>query len=286
MRNGFVYGVSISTVGVSLVLAGCAARTPAKGPQTAAQAYMETPVPTVGASPTPAPGVTPSALPTRPIGKGVKATKGQPIGPIITFFGAARADGGMVEPQSVDKKGIATYLSAAGSGFQLVVEAKPGLSGLDPGRRVAAYDAGDPKSRPDLEIESSRDMGDGSRAVCDRMRPNIGGIPGINPPNFAETQPLSDAINDFACRFETFLQPDSACTVDKNGEFAFESKESTLQFCMVVARAWAFPLGDTLLSVRLRDTDGNPGPIKQVRITRSAEPTPAKKAEPAPAKKP
>jgi hypothetical protein len=285
MRNGFVHGISISTVGVILVLSGCAARTPAKGPQMAAQAYTETPVPTVAASATPAPGVTPSPLSTRPIGKAVKATKGHPIGPIITFFGAARADGGMVEPESVDKKGIPTYLSAGGSGFQLVVEAQPGLSGLDPSRRVFAYVADDPKSRPDLEIETSRDMGDGSPAVCDRMRPNIGGIPGINPPDFAETQRVSDAINDFACRFETFLQPDSACTVDKNGEFAFERKESTLQFCMVVARAWAFPLGDTLLSVRLRDTDGNPGPIKQVRMRRSAAPAPAKNPGPTPAKK-
>lgn len=279
MRNGFVSLASMSggvAVALSLIVPGCAAKAPVKGPQAVAEAYKETPVPTVAAA-TPTPEVSPSPIPTRPIGKAIKATKGRPIGPVITFFGAARADGGMVEPLSVDQKGIPTYVSAGGSGFQLVVEVKPGLSGLEPARRVFAYVPGDPTSRPDLEIESSRDMGDGSRVVCDRMKPSIGGIPGVNPPNFAETQAVSDAINDFACRFETFLQPDSACTVDKNGDFAFERPESTLQFCMVVARAWAFQPGETILSVRLRDTEGNPGPIQRMRIKRPTEPVPAKK---------
>jgi len=275
MRKRFVHLVWIGMAASMVALAGCAARTPAKGPQTV-QAPIETPVPTVAPA-TPTPDVTPSPLPTRPVGTGVKATKGRPIGPIVTFFGAARADGGMVEPESVDKKGIPTYISSAGSGFQLVVEAKPGLSGLDPGRRVFSYLAEDPKSQPDLQILTARDMGDGSRAVCDRMRPNIGGIPAVNPPKFAENKEISEVLNDFACRFEIFLQPDSACTVDKNGEFDFESKESTLQFCMVVAKAWAFPPGNTMLAVRVLDTDGNPGPIKQMRVRRAESQPPKKK---------
>jgi len=36
-------------------------------------------------------------------------------------------------------------LSSGGSGFTLVVEAKPGLSGLEPARRLMAYEAGNPK---------------------------------------------------------------------------------------------------------------------------------------------
>src|SRR5206468_2064436 len=100
------------------------------------------------------------------------------------------------------------------------VEAKLGDSGLEPGRSVFAYDANDPHKRPDLEIESSRDMGDGSRAVCDRRKPKIGGIPGIHPPSFAEIQRVSDAINDLACRFETFIESASSCTVTKNGDFS------------------------------------------------------------------
>ncbi|MFN8628323.1 MAG: hypothetical protein U0587_20410 [Candidatus Binatia bacterium] len=228
----------------------------------------ETPVPTVPPyTPTPPPTASQSPATTP-----VKAEPGKPIGPAISFFGAVRADGNSVEPESVDSKGIPTYLSSGGSGFMLVVEAKPGLSGFQPARRLMAYEAGNPKSRPDLEIESSRDMGNGSAAVCDQTRPDIGGIPGIQPPSFAETQRISDAINDLSCRFETHVQPDDACTVDKSGDFAFMSKDSTTQYCMLVARAWGFPTGDTLLSVRVRDTQGNPGPVKQMRLRRPAEP--------------
>ena len=83
-----------------------------------------TPMPTVPPK-TPTPEATPAPLKTRPVGKEIKARKGEPIGPVITFLGAARADGHTVEPESVDKKGIPTYLSSAGSGFMLVIEAKP-----------------------------------------------------------------------------------------------------------------------------------------------------------------
>jgi hypothetical protein len=274
MRNGCrvlpVYGLSAALI---FALSACAAKAPVKGPKSIAEMYGETPVPTVPPStPTPVPSATP--IPTQRTGKAVKARKGERIGPIVTFFGAARADGTSVEPKSVDKKGIPTYATAAGSGFMLVVEAKPGQSGFEPGRRVFAYVAGDPKSRPDLEIETNRDMGDGSPAVCDRTRPNIGGIPGITPPSFAETQRVSDAINDLACRFETFVQSDASCTQAREGEYSFIKKDSTVQFCMIVARAWAFPPGETLLSVRMRDGEGNPGPVKQMRILRPPQPRP------------
>ena len=266
-------GVSAAVI---LGLSACSATSPGKGPKSPMAAPDETPVPTVPPhAPTPVPTASPSAA--SPAGTPVKAEPGKPIGPVISFFGAVRADGTSVDPESVDSKGIPTYLSSGGSGFTLVVEAKPGLSGLEPARRLMAYEAGNPKSRPDLEIESNRDMGDGSPAVCDQMKPEIGGIPGIQPPSFAETQRISDAINDLSCRFETHVQPDDACTVEKNGDFAFMSKDSTTQYCMLVARAWGFPTGDTLLSVRVRDTQGNPGPVKQMRVRRPAQPPQPKK---------
>ncbi len=261
---------------VVLALSACSATSPGKGPKAPMAAPTDTPVPTVAPyTPTPVPTAAPGAAGAS--GKPVKAEPGKPIGPIISFFGAVRADGTSVDPESVDKKGVPTYLSSGGSGFMLVVEAKPGLSSFEPARRLMAYEPGNPKSRPDLEIETSRDMGDGSPAVCDQMKPEIGGIPGINPPNFAETQRISDAINDLSCRFETHVQPDDACTVEKSGDFAFMSKDSTTQYCMLVARAWSFPTGDTLLSVRVRDTQGNPGPVKQMRIRRPVQSQPKKK---------
>jgi len=281
MRNScrlWCGGLSVCLV---LGLAGCAAKKPVKGGMGTAAEFESTPMPTVPPS-TPTPESTPAPLATRPIGKETKAAKGTPIGPVITFFGAARADGSTVQPQSIDKKGIPVYRSEVGSGFMLVVEAKPGQSGYAPGRRVFAYVPEDPKVRPDLEIETSRDMGNGSPEVCDRKRPNIGGIPGINPPNFSETKKISDAINDFSCRFETFIESDGSCTLNKNGDYSFVSKDTTTQFCMIVAHAYMYPVGRTLLSVRLRDSEGNPGPVKQMWVERPATPA---KPTPKPANK-
>jgi hypothetical protein len=260
---------------VLCALSACAARSPLQRPMTAPEQAQDTPMPTVPpAPPTPAPEAAPLA--TRPVGKPVKPRKGVAIGPLVTFLGVARADGSSVEPASVDRNGTPTYTTAVGSGFMIVVEGKPGESGLEVGRRVFAYVPDDPKIRPDLEIESSRDMGNGSTAVCDRRRPHIGGIPGIRPASFAETQRISDALNDFACRFETFIESASSCTMTPNGDYSFAKTDSTTQFCMIVARAYAFPVGETIVSARLRDSAGNPGPVKRMRILRPAAPATGK----------
>jgi hypothetical protein len=263
-------------IGIVLLctLSACASKSTMKRP--IPPVPEETRVPTVPPS-TPNPQPTASPMATRPVPKAVKARKGEAIGPVVTFLGAARADGNAVQPASVDKKGIATYETGVGSGFMLVVEAKAGKSGIEPGRQTFTYVPGDARMRPDLQIETSRDMGNGSPEVCDRRRPNVGGVPGISPPNFAETQRISDALNDFACRFETFVESESSCTLDKGGDYSFIDKTSTIQFCMMVARAYAFPEGDTMLSVRLRDAAGNLGPVTLLRIRRVPMPVKKKK---------
>lgn len=260
----------------SLVIAGtlgaCAASKPAVPPPTPPPGAIvppeETPVPTVPpATPTPPPTAAP--LSTRPVGReDAKSLKGQAIGPEITHFGAARADGKPVPPASTEG-GIPTYVANAGAGFIIVVEAKAGSGGHEVGRRIFAYMADDPTVRPDLEIISSKDLGDGSKAVCDRMKPVIGGIPSAK--SFAEDQATSNAINDLSCRFETFNESDSSCTVTENGDFSFVSADTQQQFCMIVARAWSFPVGDTILTARVRDMKGNPGPPKKLRIRRPPE---------------
>jgi hypothetical protein len=247
----------------------------------ASQELLDTPMPTVPPS-TPTPPATATPLSTRPIGKDFKPAKGQLIGPIITHLGAARADGVAVQPVSVDSKGIPTYVTTAGSGFILVVEAKAGIGGNEVARTVFAYQADDPSVRPDLEIISSRDLGDGSKKVCDRMKPDLGGVPAVNPPRFDTKKEISDAINDFACRFETFNESASSCTATAQGDFAFIERDTQQQFCMMVARAWGFPEGDTIITVRVRDMKGNPGPSKQVRIRHPAASKVPKQATPVP----
>lgn len=264
------------SIAVALATAGCSA-TQKVTPAPAAPSEVEvTPVPTVPPS-TPAPTVevTPvqTPVPTRPIGRPeVKAAPGQPIGPEVTFLGAVRADGVPVDPDSVDANGVPTFVSVAGSGFMLVVEAKPGLGGYEVGRRTFVHRAGDPTLRPDLQILASRDLGNGSPEVCDKMRPNLGGVPGINPPRFADTQKVADAMNDLACRFETFLESDFSCTLDKFGNFSFVKEDTTSQFCVIVASSFAFPVGTTDVHVRMVDVEGNPGPVKRMRVRRPPSP--------------
>lgn len=266
----------------AMVAAGCAARKPAPATPSPLPTFTmptprvaETPVPTV-------PPATPAPIPTRPVpNPNVKATKGKPIGPIITHFGAAKADGHSYEPESVAKDGTATYRNRVGSGFMIVVETKPGLSNTEVGHSIYAHDPKDPSRRPDLQLISNRPLGDGSKEVCDRRMPNIGGIPAA--PSFKETQEISDTLNDMGCRFETFLESSGACTVTPNGDFSFVSKETTSQFCMVVAKAWALPIGTTELTVRVRDVEGNPGPAKKIKIVYPGpQPRPKRKPGPRP----
>lgn len=270
--------IGINGAFVTLLIAGLMAASTGCTPQQAAKPKAPViedlpPVPTVPprapATPQPQPDAAPLDL--RPVAKPVTAKPGEPIGPVVTFFGAARADGMAAKPTSVGKDGVPTYTSSVGSGFILVIEAKPGLGNSEVGRRTYAHVEDDPTVRGDLEIISNRDLGDGSPEVCDRQRPTIGGIPGIQPPSFDETQKISNAINDLACRFETFTESDFSCTMNERETYSFVDPETTTQFCLIIARAYGFPEGTTELSVRMRDINGNPGPVKKVRIFRPKE---------------
>jgi hypothetical protein len=240
-------------------------------------------VPTVPAG-TPGPGSGAAPLPTRPIkNPNAESEKraGKAVGPVITFAGIVRADGQLTEPVGKNAQGDPIYRNPVGSGFMIVVEAKPGISNVEVGRSIFKYDPNDPTQRPDLEIETNRPLGDGSPAVCDAHPPKFGGVPAVNPPSFAENPQVTAAINDLSCRFETFIESNASCTVDKNGDFSFvRPKETQVQYCMVVARAWNFPEGETLVSVRLRDQEGNPGPVSRFVLDRKPNPTVAPRVLP------
>jgi hypothetical protein len=280
---------AVAAVGV-LVLGAVGCSTSQSAKHTA-----DMPPPPVEAAPAPMPTVPPKTptpeaaavpLATRPIGddKAAEAGRkaGKDIGPVVTFAGIARADGSRVEPTGTNAQGYPIFQHPVGAGFMVVIEGKPGISNLEVARGIFRYDAADPTQQPDLQVEVNRALGDGSEAVCDARRPTIGGVPAVNPPSFAQTAKVSGALNDLACRFESFIESNASCTVNKYGDFEFVSKQSKVQFCMVVARSWQFPLGDTLVSVRLRDTDGNPGPVSHFVMQYKAMPTPERKATAAP----
>lgn len=166
-----------------------------------------------------------------------------------------------------------------GTGFFIVIEAKPGSSGFAPGAIQFTDDAG---ARPDLQLQSNRDLGSGSglgsAAVCDTLPPDAGGVPGFNPPTFDPgSQAVTDALNDFGCRFDNNTG-DPCILVDTNNTGGpcnrdthnpgFGAPSSSIQFCTggTVSRSLAFQKGDTRLTVQWRDTVGNLGTPAQIII--------------------
>ena len=192
------------------------------------------------------------------------------LGPPITHFGLARADDRPVSPVGEDAQGRTIYESRVGQGISLIVEARPGLA-----QRRLGMNAYDPIDLPDLQLIVSRPLGDGSPAVCDRLPPTPGGVPATAPLVFSDSPDEIAAINDLGCRVddgagEPHARPISqlACTSSNLSStgFAFVSPESTVQFCLPIAAAWAFPDGETIVASRVRDIDGRVGPTREIVV--------------------
>jgi hypothetical protein len=152
----------------------------------------------------------------------------------------------------------------------LVVEARPGISGRPVGR--STVDLG---GCPDLQIQSTRNLGENpTAAVCDVLPPDPGGVPGISPPRLDDSFDTCARLNDLGCRFVDgagltigrSCSRDQSCVRFDSGEFGCVAPDATAQFCGFVARTIEFPLGDTLVTVRARDNQGNLGPIAQMIV--------------------
>jgi hypothetical protein len=158
-------------------------------------------------------------------------------------------------------------------GFLIVLEARPGLSGLDVGTNTFRSSTSDPNLLPDLQLIANRPLGNGSTAICDIDPPSfIGGVPAVNPPMFGGSQAAANAINDFSCRFDVRKVTTDACTKNASQEERFVSTGSRIvQFCSAVGvgEELAFPLGDTRLMGRALDAAGHPGPAASmiIRVT-------------------
>jgi len=187
---------------------------------------------------------------------------------VITFLGLTRADDILLDPTGTSG-GIPIYQPLFGYGFSIVVEVKPGGSHARAGNSTF-----DVAGAPDLQIQATRALGDGSTAVCDDTPPIIGGVPAINPPNFSDDPSVADRLNDLGCRFIDGLGrkigrncgEETACVLGLDGQFTCVEPDTTLQFCGFIGQILAFPSGDTTVTVRVRDILGNLGPPKQLII--------------------
>lgn len=194
------------------------------------------------------------------------------LGGNIGFIGLLRADESLIEPNDVDAEGRPIYIRPNPSGFVLVVDAKPGSNHAAVGINAFNYDPTDPSARPDLQIQVSRPIGDGSSVVCDDEEGHFGGVPGIDPTSFDGTQAISDALNDLGCRFNDGTgnpggrTADSACVQFPDGEFHFVDPSASIEFCGFISVPLRFPDGDTIVTARVRDVSGIIGPPRQIVV--------------------
>ena len=209
------------------------------------------------------PTVTPTPSRTRTQTPTATATSAVPIGPIVSYVGISDAEDFFVPQSDASPEKWPIYVRNAGAIFHLVVEGRPGISRRAVGPTAYVDDLSD---FPDLQIEAANALGDGSSAVCDRSGSNRGGVPGLDPANFDPTPANIALVNDLACRFLDGLGqplgrgPNNPCVKFRPSEdYRFVNPASTMEFCGRVESEIAFPVGDTLITVRLRDIDGHVG---------------------------
>lgn len=209
---------------------------------------------------------TPTATPTGMASATVTPTS-TPQLPVITFFGLARADDLALVPTEIDAAGRPVYVRGQGQAMTLVLEARRGLRPLG----TSAYEPSG--ALPGVEFLVSRPLGDGSPAVCDVVSPMLGGVPGIDPPVFSDEREVQAAIDDLGCRvndgtgFPAARSGENACTrMEPSFEYGLVDATSDLQYCMPIARAWAFAVGDTIVAARVRDVTGTLSVTREIVV--------------------
>jgi len=195
-------------------------------------------------------------------------------GPEITYFGIARADDVALTPVAFDARDRPVYVHPTGQGLSLVVEVRPGSDGQPVGHLAVSFEG----DAPDLQLLVSRPLGNGDPMVCDIAPPSIGGVPATVSLEFSASPEVIDAMNDLGCRANdgtgnpAARGPADACTQDRSGRFSFVDADSTVQFCLPIAAAWAFPGGDTIVAGRVRDVGGTVGFAREIVVRVGATP--------------
>lgn len=201
---------------------------------------------------------TPTATPAVPTPSATSAVPtATPAQPEITYFGIARADDAVLTPALYDDAGRPIFIPVHGQGVTIVLEARHAMRPLE---RTAYDPSGGPRG---VDFLVSHALGNGSPVVCDDMPPLIGGVPGIDPPLFSDDPTVVDAIDDLGCRVNDGTgAPDgrsseNACTrSEPSDQYAFIDPASDLQYCLPIAAAWSFAVGDTIVAARVRDVAG------------------------------
>jgi hypothetical protein len=149
----------------------------------------------------------------------------------------------------------------------IVVEGAIGASGQPPGTQLREPPAF-PGGRPDLQIEASSPLGNGDSITVDcTTNPNFDGIAAVPTPNFGPGASVTDALRDFSCRFQVFnLTFPCLRGTDANFTLGNPGAAPIVEFCDQVSQGHAFPVGDTVLTVRLRDSALNIGPPEQIVV--------------------
>ncbi len=269
---------------VGSALNGCGLPTPTVT-ATATRGAVSTP--TAAATTPSASGFTPSP-PNTPTGGASPPTAGTPppndtptptatgaaIGPTITFLGLTRFDDFLLDPSCPSPMcEPPVYEPSFGFNFKIIVEAAPGTSRQNPGTSTFNPTGG----APDLQVEVSQPIGNGSPDVCDNgtgTPPKFGGVPATDPPDFSDDPSVADRLNDLACRFTDgtdqmvarTCSQFSACILGTDGQYSCQNPASKVQFCGPMVQILAFPPGDTLVTARVRDVAGNLGPESQLIV--------------------
>ena len=140
-----------------------------------------------------------------------------------------------------------------GVGFLLVVEAVAGTSGQAAGNFLPSVCS--TEERPDLQVLSSRPLGNGTPVSCPPTPGALTGIEAFPTPDFGPGAAVTTALHDFGSRFTYVQGSDGACTFDRFGNPNFVSADpptpvtpTTRQFCYTVSPFLRFPPGDTVLT--------------------------------------
>jgi len=195
-----------------------------------------------------------------------------PPEPVITYFGLTRSDDTVIQPNGTTTDNVPIFERFFGSGFSIVVEGRRGGTNTPLERSTFEWNPANPSLLPGVQVLTSRPLGNGSTTVCDDSQPAPGGVPATDPPIFAVSQTVADAVNDLSCRFKDgqglrrgrdILD---ACTTPGDGTFAFVAPTTNLQYCGLINEPLQFPVGDTRITVRIRDEAGNTSAARQIVV--------------------